>query len=555
MPRVLGMSSRRGALRVKQRQDALAALGIGEERIEALADAPPAGLEVAVEGGERVTCLVAQRAGEPRARRVVLRNAVGLALLLHLDAVLRASQEPVGLEQRVRVLARQHAGLRQRLQRALGGAAAQLRDASAVQQLVRLRDELDVADAARADLQVEVAAGAARLLLDPLLHVLDASHARNVHRRGVEDGVERADDAPAELEVAGHGPRLHEGGLLPGRRPRLVVGLERDARHHQRAAAALGPQVEVDAVQEAASVGLGDAASEVASEAGEVLLGRQVRGAVGQVPGRLGRTLEHVDEIDVGREVELLGAELPQSQGAEAQAQRLAVLARPLGWSRALRELRLRLRQCARQQAVRQVGDLAEHLADARERHELLVAVAAHDAGQLAVLEAPQRVGLAVGVDVAQGGVEPGLVVLERAGLLEIVLDQGQELVRVAKQPARQEGGDAAHDGERPNQGAGIDLPGADHAPLVDVGRRAEDVGRALECGFGLGRVRARGRQGVGEPGGLEPVLQRDEGRGLGSHGSRSLRPRPPNRKVWPFSGQGCRSPWAIARVMGGPGT
>jgi hypothetical protein len=136
------------------------------------------------------------------------------------------------------------------------GAVAQLRDAPAVQELQRLRDELDVADAARVELHVEAVAAGALLLADPLLPGADATHARVVHRRAVDHRMDRAHGAPAEFEVTGDRPRLHEGDLLPVIGRVLVVLGEHRVRNGGRTGVAFGPQVEVDAVQEAI-LGLG----------------------------------------------------------------------------------------------------------------------------------------------------------------------------------------------------------------------------------------------------------------------------------------------------------
>jgi hypothetical protein len=97
-----------------------------------------------------------------------------------------------------------------------------------------LGDELDVADAAGADLHVEGLAGGRPLLPDALLHLLDGRHAGQVHRGAVDHRTDVADDAPAEGQIARHRAGLHEGRLLPRGGPAVVVPGERVGRDHQR---------------------------------------------------------------------------------------------------------------------------------------------------------------------------------------------------------------------------------------------------------------------------------------------------------------------------------
>ena len=124
-------------------------------------------------------------------------------------------------------------------------------DAPAVQQLQRLRDELDVADAAGVELDVPAVVVPPVRSLDLVLQALDAGDRGVVHARAVDDRVERMNRAPAEVDVAGDRTRFHERGLRPGVGPALVVHRERFVGDDQRALRALRPQIEIDAVQEA----------------------------------------------------------------------------------------------------------------------------------------------------------------------------------------------------------------------------------------------------------------------------------------------------------------
>jgi hypothetical protein len=176
---------------------------------------------------------------------------VGLPFRVHLHAVLRPAQEGIGAAQCLAVRRRQHADLSQGGERALRRPVAHLRDASAVQELQGLGDQLDVANAAGADLEAERGGAAPLRLLDLFLHGFDCSDAAVVHRRAVDDRVDGANCLPPEGEVAGDRPRLHERGLFPGRRPGVVVIGEHRVRDDERTRLTLGAQIEVDAIEEA----------------------------------------------------------------------------------------------------------------------------------------------------------------------------------------------------------------------------------------------------------------------------------------------------------------
>ena len=175
------------------------ALGVGVGAEGARAGA--LSLELGLEVGERRVAPEAHRARQPQTRSRALRELVDLSLVLHLQAILDAAQEQIRVPQRLGRLGRQHVRLGESRQRALRGAVAQLGNATAVQQLQRLRDELDVADPARIELHVEaVVAGGAPLFADPPLERANAPHARVVHRRAVDHRVDRAHGTPAEFE-------------------------------------------------------------------------------------------------------------------------------------------------------------------------------------------------------------------------------------------------------------------------------------------------------------------------------------------------------------------
>ena len=137
-----------------------------------------------------------------------------------------------------------------------------------VDELQQLDGELDVADAARAELELVRHVGRGDVLGDPLahpLHAVDEVLARGarpdlrLHRRGV---------GPAERVVAGDRTRLEQRLELPALRPPVVVRQVRVERAHQRALLALRAQVGVDLPQRRLDLDARDAAHRLHGEAG-----------------------------------------------------------------------------------------------------------------------------------------------------------------------------------------------------------------------------------------------------------------------------------------------
>ena len=168
--RRLGEQVRNVAL--EELEQALAA-ALGEQRGEAGADALALPLERGVEALDRASSPPRTPMARARRSRGALPRPAGGASAARPPSA--AGSRP-GAGSRRRRAARRTAP-RGRTptwasarQRALGRTVAHLRDAAAVQELQRLGDELDVADAAGADLDVERRRGAALGLLDLLLH-------------------------------------------------------------------------------------------------------------------------------------------------------------------------------------------------------------------------------------------------------------------------------------------------------------------------------------------------------------------------------------------------
>ena len=79
---------------------------------------------------------------------------MGLLVVHHLHAVLDGAQEAIGGFQLVRGLRRDPLRLRQRVEHGERAPPAELRVAPAGDQLLRLHEELDLADAAAPELEI-----------------------------------------------------------------------------------------------------------------------------------------------------------------------------------------------------------------------------------------------------------------------------------------------------------------------------------------------------------------------------------------------------------------
>ncbi len=201
-----------------------------------------------------------------------------------------------------RVVARHITPGSQGVQRLERGRRAQRRVGAAVHELQQLDAELDVAQTARAELELTGGLPVGHVLLDPPAHRLDVLDEVVAAGGAPHEGGDRALVGLAQLEVPRRHPGLEQRLELPGLGPPLVVGAVAGHRAHQRAGLALGAQRRVDRPQRALAGGCG---------AGAHRRGRQQRTdpqrlvLVGPV-GRLGDE----DDVDVGDVVELAAAGL-----------------------------------------------------------------------------------------------------------------------------------------------------------------------------------------------------------------------------------------------------
>ncbi len=278
----------------------------GEERRHPLAVGREGGLELLHRGD-------AQGPGQ-RQPLEGGRQPVGLRPLHHLHPVLAAPQVEVRVGQRVAILHRDHAGEEQAVERRQHAPLSQRPGArlAAVEQLQRRDEELGLADAPLAELEVRGPLGAGAGV-DARLHGVDLADHLEVEAGAPDEGLEGGQQLLADRLVAGAGAGLEHGVALPAATEGLVVELGGAQAVDDGAGAPLRPQVEVDAEDDAVLGGARDGLGHQLGEAGVV---GEVGG--GALAGGLAVDAVDEDQVDVGAEVELARAELAHGQRAEA---------------------------------------------------------------------------------------------------------------------------------------------------------------------------------------------------------------------------------------------
>ena len=235
--------------------------------------------------------------------------------------MLDRAQEAIGLGQLPVRCGRDPAALLEARQRGERVGDAQLRLAAAGDQLLGLHEELDLADAAAADLDVVAGHGDGAEAVEGVdlpLHGVDVGDGREIQIFAPDVGRQLAKDGGARGDVAGHRAGLDEGGALPVLAEALVVVERSLGGDRERRGAGIGPQAQIGAEHIAVAGALREQAHEIAREAHEERLHLEA-GAQADA----GEVVED-DEVDVGGVVELEGTVLAHAQhdvavGAVAQ--------------------------------------------------------------------------------------------------------------------------------------------------------------------------------------------------------------------------------------------
>ncbi len=117
-------------------------------------------------------------------------------------------------------------------------------------QLLRLGEELDVADAAPPKLDVVPLHRDGAVALEGVhaaLHGMDVGDRREVEIFAPDEGRELAQELLAGLDIAGHDARLDERGALPVLAEALVIGEAGVDRERDLRRARIGPEPQIGA--------------------------------------------------------------------------------------------------------------------------------------------------------------------------------------------------------------------------------------------------------------------------------------------------------------------
>ena len=240
---------------------------------------------------------------------------MGLGVVHHLDAVLDLAVFAVMGGKLTRDLGWDPALGGQRGQRIDRAARAQVGVASSRDQLLGLGEELDLADAAPAQLEVMARhADAVQPLVvaDAAAHLVRVLDGGEVEMPPPDKGPQRVQEAPARREVARADPRLDIGRAFPAAPLGLVIVQRRAGRDADRRHRGIGPQPQVGA-------------EDIALRGQVRQRGRGLAGGADQggadlvlVAGRIGRVVVKDDQVDVRGIVQLARAHLAHGQREDA---------------------------------------------------------------------------------------------------------------------------------------------------------------------------------------------------------------------------------------------
>nr|ART39914.1 J420 [uncultured bacterium] len=290
-------------------------VGIAQQGLEVCVYAAPPGVE---RGAAGLPVRVVHGQGQARAVQRIGRHLVGLAVLQHLQAVLDTAQEGVGIKQFRHGGRRQLAALAQQAQHLADAPTAQLRLPPGADQLVHLADEFDLANAPGAKLDVVIEFLAPHLVDDQRLHAAQRIDGAKVQIAAKHERPQPCQQPLAGRDVAGHRARLDQRVALPVAAVGLVVVLHGIEGHRQRSAGAKRTQAHIDPEHAPVGVGFVQHADQPPRQAQEkFLVVERAR------PVAAASVLEGEHQVDIGREVQFVAAQLAHAQ--HHQRDRLAL--------------------------------------------------------------------------------------------------------------------------------------------------------------------------------------------------------------------------------------
>src|SRR5262245_24118952 len=177
-------------------------------------------------------------------------NDVGLLVFHHLQPVLDTAQEEIGGTQFPGGVGGDPASLGETIERLDGSPRPELGVTSAGNELLGLGKELDIADAAAAELDIVALNRDGPVALegmDPPLHGMDIGDRGEVEIFAPDEGCEMSQELVARRDIAGRDPRLDQGRALPILPEALVVGEPGLDRERDLGRARIGPESEIGA--------------------------------------------------------------------------------------------------------------------------------------------------------------------------------------------------------------------------------------------------------------------------------------------------------------------
>ena len=255
---------------------------------------------------------------------------MGAAQLLQLDAVLEHAQLLVVAAERFGVGAANVADGGQRREGIHGGFGAYGGVGSTVHKLQQLHGELNIAQAARAELNLAVYLVRGNVVGHAGAHRLHGFHEGFTGGGLPYEGVDCAGVAGAQLRRTGDGSRLKQRLKLPVFCPALVVLHVGFDGTNERAVLAFGAQIRVDLPEGGfgcgAHDGAGEGVHEFRADGGTFVLGELERGALPLCPGmRRGASgggfhgRNHIHHVNVRDVVQLAGTALTHTDNRQVQ--------------------------------------------------------------------------------------------------------------------------------------------------------------------------------------------------------------------------------------------
>ena len=364
---------------VRQRGFARLAFGRRRRPAEYLSELLADGFDMADQfQGERTPARLAHGERQPQFRPFIVRQVVGLLIGPGLQAVLDPAQKVVGLLEAVHCGFRHSAAGGQMIQHPQDAALAQRRIAPAVDELERLANEFDLADATWPQLDVAPHPLAFHLLGDQGLHVAQGFERAVIQIAAVDEGPQPVQQSFPRRPVAGDDPRLDHGVAFPVTAMILVVILEGGERNRQRPGIAEWAQTHVHPVHKPFGGRFGQRLDQPLAQPAEEFLVADRLSSVGLALAGIGE-----DQINIRREVEFAPAELAHSDHDQPLQRTFGIV----GFAETPDLPAVQPLQRRADQGFRQIGQIAQRLFQSGQSGQ----IAPGDAYHLSTAEPAQR--------------------------------------------------------------------------------------------------------------------------------------------------------------------